>query len=335
MSAATPNGAAAGHVPVMLGELLQALAPRAGAVYVDGTFGGGGASAALLAAADCQVWGIDRDPQAIAGGAALAERYPGRLSLVEGRFGDMDRLIGGRGTAAVDGIALDLGVSSMQLDQGERGFSFRTDGPLDMRMAGPESSADPSAAEVVNTLSEAQLADLIYRYGEERKSRPIARAIVAARRERPFERTLELADTVRRVVKRGPEGMDPATRTFQALRIHVNDELGELRRGLRAAERLLRRGGRLAVIAFHSLEDRIVKDFLRERSGAASRGSRHLPESADSARPAATFGLLFKGAKRPDESECAANPRARSARLRAAERTGAAPWPDILAEGAR
>jgi 16S rRNA (cytosine1402-N4)-methyltransferase len=334
MSAAAPGGAAADHVPVMLGELLRALAPRDGAVYVDGTFGGGGASAALLEAADCHVWGIDRDPEAIASGSTLVKRYAGRLSLVEGRFGDMDRLIGERGAAAVDGIALDLGVSSMQLDQAERGFSFRADGPLDMRMAGPESAAGPSAAEVVNSLPEAELADLLYRYGEERKSRPIARAIVAARRERPFERTLELAETVRRVVKRGPEGLDPATRTFQALRIYVNDELGELRRGLRAAERLLRRGGRLAVIAFHSLEDRIVKDFLRERSGAAARGSRHLPEAADGPRPAATFSLLFKGARRPDPSECAANPRARSARLRAAERTAAAPWNNASAEGA-
>ena len=331
MSTAGSSSGAAGHVPVMLGELLQALAPRDGAVYVDGTFGAGGASAGVLDAADCHVWGIDRDPGAIAGGMALVDRYAGRLSLIEGRFGDMDRLMHEHGTAAVDGIALDLGVSSMQLDQAERGFSFRADGPLDMRMAGPEAADGPSAAEVVNSLPEAELANLIYRYGEERRSRPIARAIVAARRERPFERTLELAEIVRRVVKRGPEGLDPATRTFQALRIYVNDELGELRRGLRAAERLLRRGGRLAVIAFHSLEDRIVKDFLRERSGTAARGSRHLP---DAARPAATFSLLFKGARRPDSDECATNPRARSARLRAAERTAVPAGTCTPAEGA-
>jgi 16S rRNA (cytosine1402-N4)-methyltransferase len=334
MSAAPQHGATAPHIPVMLGELLEALSPRADALYVDGTFGGGGVSTALLEAVDCRVWGIDRDPEAVAASAALVKRYAGRLSVIEGCFGEMDRLMQERGAAPVDGIALDLGVSSMQLDRPERGFSFRTDGPLDMRMAGPEHTAGPSAAEIVNSLSEAALADLLYRYGEERKSRPIARAIVAARRERPFERTLELAETVRRVVKRGPEGLDPATRTFQALRIYVNDELGELRRGLRAAERLLRRGGRLAVIAFHSLEDRIVKDFLRERSGGAARGSRHLPEASGDSRPAASFSALFKGPRRPSPSECAANPRARSARLRAAERTAAPAWNNGLAGGA-
>jgi 16S rRNA (cytosine1402-N4)-methyltransferase len=318
----------------MLREVLEALAPRDGAIYVDGTFGAGGASSALLDAADCRVWGIDRDPGAVAGSAALVERYAGRLTVLEGRFGDMDHLIQERGTAPVDGIALDLGVSSMQIDQAERGFSFRADGPLDMRMAGPESTGGPSAAEVVNSLSEGELADVLYRYGEERKSRPIARAIVAARRERPFERTLELAEIVRRVIKRGPEGLDPATRTFQALRIYVNDELGELQRGLRAAERLLRQGGRLAVIAFHSLEDRVVKDFLRERSGGAARGSRHLPEAPGRKQPAATFRPLFKGARRPEPSETAANPRARSARLRAAERTTAPAWNNGVAGGA-
>jgi 16S rRNA (cytosine1402-N4)-methyltransferase len=310
----------------MLREVLEVLAPRDGGIYVDGTFGAGGAASALLDAADCRVWGIDRDPDALAGGAPLAERYAGRLTLIEGRFGDMDRLMEARGTTPVDGIALDLGVSSMQLDRAERGFSFRADGPLDMRMAGPGDAAGPSAAEVVNSLSEGELADVLYRYGEERKSRPIARAIVAARRERPLERTLELAEIVRRVIKRGPEGLDPATRTFQALRIYVNDELGELQRGLRAAERLLRQGGRLAVIAFHSLEDRVVKDFLRERSGGGGRGSRHLPEAPEPARPAATFRLLFKGPRRPTAGETAANPRARSARLRAAERTAAPAW---------
>ncbi len=333
MSAGTTERAAAPHTPVMLREVLEALAPRDGAIYVDGTFGAGGAASALLDAADCRVWGIDRDPEAVAGGGALVERYAGRLTLVEGRFGDMDRLMEEHGTAPVDGIALDLGVSSMQIDRAERGFSFRADGPLDMRMAGPESATGPSAAEVVNSLSEGELADVLYRYGEERKSRPIARAIVAARRERPFERTLELAEAVRRVIRRGPEGLDPATRTFQALRIYVNDELGELQRGLRAAERLLRRGGHLAVIAFHSLEDRVVKEFLRERSGSAARGSRHLPDTPEHSRPAATFRPLFKGARRPEASEIAANPRARSARLRAAERTAAPTWTDGMAGG--
>jgi 16S rRNA (cytosine1402-N4)-methyltransferase len=321
---ATPNAAAAAeHTPVMLRELLEALAPRDGAIYVDGTFGAGGTSGALLDAADCRVWGIDRDPDAVARGKAMAERYAGRLEVVEGRFGDMDRLIEQRGAAPVDGVTLDLGVSSPQLDQAERGFSFRADGPLDMRMEGPGRAAGPSAAEVINSLPETELADVIYRYGEERKSRPIARAIVAARRERPLSRTLELAEIVRRVVKRGADNQDPATRTFQALRIYVNDELGELDRGLSAAERLLAPGGRLAVIAFHSLEDRRVKAFLQARSGAAPRGSRHLPEVPDAQRPAPTFQPIFKGARRPGEAECAANPRARSARLRAAERTAA------------
>jgi 16S rRNA (cytosine1402-N4)-methyltransferase len=328
MTLAGAESAAAPHRPVMLREVLEALAPRDGGIYVDGTFGAGGAAKALLDAADCRVWGIDRDPEALAGGAALVERYAGRLTLVEGRFGEMDRLMAARGTTPVDGVALDLGVSSMQIDRAERGFSFRADGPLDMRMAGPAQAAGPSAAEVVNSLSEGELADVLYRYGEERKSRPIARAIVAARRERPLERTLELAEIVRRVIKRGPEGLDPATRSFQALRIYVNDELGELQRGLRAAERLLRRSGRLAVIAFHSLEDRVVKDFLRERSGGGGRGSRHLPATAEPERAAATFRLLFKGVRRPEASEVAANPRARSARLRAAERTAAAAWSD-------
>ena len=315
-----------GHIPVMLREVLEALAPRDGAIYLDGTFGAGGVSSALLDAADCRVWGVDRDPQAIARGALMAKRYDGRLTVIEGCFGEMDRLVGQQGGAPVDGVALDLGVSSQQLDQAERGFSFRADGPLDMRMAGSESATGPSAAEVVNSLPEAELADLIYRYGEERKSRPIARAIVAARRERPFQRTLELAEVVRRVLKRKPEGLDPATRTFQALRIYVNDELGELDRGLLAAERLLAPGGRLAVIAFHSLEDRAVKNFLRERCGEEPRGSRHLPEATGKGRPSATFEALFRGARRPGEAECAANPRARSARLRAARRTAAPAW---------
>ncbi len=318
--------ATGGHIPVMLEEVLEALAPRDGAIYVDGTFGAGGVSSALLDAADCRVWGIDRDPEAIARGALMAKRYDGRLTVVEGRFGEMDRLVGESGAAPVDGVTLDLGVSSQQLDQAERGFSFRADGPLDMRMAGPERRHGPSAAEVVNTLPEAELADLIYRYGEERRSRPIARAIVAARRDRPFQRTLELAEVVRRVLKRKPDGLDPATRTFQALRIYVNDELGELDRGLRAAERLLAPRGRLAVIAFHSLEDRAVKTFLRERCGEQRRGSRHLPETASAGRPSATFEALFRGVRRPSETECAANPRARSARLRAARRTAAPAW---------
>ena len=317
-----------GHRPVLLKEVLEALAPRDGAIYVDGTFGAGGYSRAILDAADCTVWGIDRDKAAVAHGLKLAESYAGRLNVVEGCFGDMAGLLAERLSGPLDGIALDLGVSSMQLDQAERGFSFRADGPLDMRMEGPDAEGRPSAAEAVNTLPEAELADIIYTYGEERRARQVARAIVAARAEKPFERTAELAELVRKVVKAppgkkaGPKAIDPATRTFQALRIYVNDELGELQRGLAAAEALLGPGGRLAVVSFHSLEDRIVKQFLRERAGQESSGSRHAPPVAGEAR-AATFTLLFRGTRKAGEDECRENPRARSAQLRAAERTAA------------
>jgi 16S rRNA (cytosine1402-N4)-methyltransferase len=317
-----------GHRPVLLKEVLDALAPRDGAIYVDGTFGAGGYSRALLDAADCSVWGIDRDKGAVARGRELAGRYAGRLTVVEGRFGDMEDLLTGRLPAAPDGIALDLGVSSMQLDEPERGFSFRADGPLDMRMEGPAAEDRPTAAEVVNTLPEGELADIIYSYGEERRARQVARAIVAARTDKPLARTGELAELVRGVVKqprgqKGAKAIDPATRTFQALRIYVNDELGELERGLEAAEALLAPGGRLAVVTFHSLEDRIVKQFLRERSGQQAAGSRHAPPTAAGPGRAATFTLLFRGTRRPDEAECRGNPRARSAQLRAAERTAA------------
>lgn len=309
------------HVPVLLREVLEVLAPRDGGVYVDATFGAGGYSRAILDAADCTVWGIDRDPEAIARAEALVRRYQGRLRLVHGRFGDMVALLGAHGVRAADGIAFDLGVSSMQLDEAERGFSFRFDGPLDMRM----DKVGPSAADLVNTLSERELADLIHQLGEERKARAIARAIVVARSAAPIERTLQLAEIVRGAVRgRGRDQIDPATRTFQALRIKVNDELGEISRGLAAAEALLAAGGRLAVVSFHSLEDRLVKEFLRERSGRAPGGSRHLPPASDSRRP--TFRLIDGGVIRPSEAEVAANPRARSARLRAAERSDAPAW---------
>ncbi len=306
------------HVPVMLPEVLDALAPRADGIYVDGTFGAGGYAAAILDAAPCRVWGIDRDPAAVARGAALAGRYDGRLGVIEGCFGDMDRLLGEHGVTAVDGVTLDLGVSSPQIDSPERGFSFRHDGPLDMRMGGD----GPTAADLVATTEERDMADIIFRYGEERHARRVARAIVAARAESPITRTSALADIVRRAVPRSNDGIDPATRTFQALRIAVNDEMGELARGLDAAERLLAPGGRLAVVSFHSLEDRAVKAFLRGRSGGSD-GSRHLPPVS---RPAASFRLLGQRAVRPGEAECHANPRARSARMRAAERTHAPPW---------
>jgi 16S rRNA (cytosine1402-N4)-methyltransferase len=311
------------HRPVLLSEVIAALSPRDGGIYVDGTFGGGGYSRALLDAAACAVWGIDCDPGALAAGSALAREHEGRLTLIEGRFGDMDGLLAARGIHEVHGVALDLGASSLQLEDPERGFSFRLDGPLDMRFA----KTGPTAADVVNTASEAELADLIHGYGEERFARRVARAIVTAREVRPITRTRELAGIVHAVVPRAHDGIDPATRTFQALRIHVNDELGELDRGLCAAERVLARGGRLAVIAFHSLEDRRVKRFLVSRSGQRPRPSRHSPEAALAApghEP--TFGLLFRRAARPSREEIAANPRARSARLRAAERTAAAPW---------
>ncbi len=306
------------HTPVMLKEVLDALSPRDGGIYVDGTFGGGGYSRAVLDAADCTVWGIDRDPEAVARGAELSKEYPNRLNVIDGRFGDMDRLLADVGVDAVDGVALDIGVSSMQIDDASRGFSFRENGPLDMRM----DKAGSSAADVVNGFAEEELADLIYKYGEERASRRIARAIVSAREIAPITTTGQLASVIRRVLPRARDGIDPATRTFQALRIYVNEELSELDRGLAAAEKLLKAGGRLAVVSFHSLEDRMVKLFTRQRSGSVARGSRHLPESGETG-PAPTFRLVSKRSIKPSDEECRSNPRARSARLRAAERTDA------------
>jgi len=307
------------HIPVLCDEVVSALSPRPGAVYVDGTFGAGGYSRALLAAADCTVWGIDRDPFAIADGQRLADEFKGRLTVLNGCYGDMIDLLTAVGVEQIDGLALDLGVSSMQIDDPARGFSFREDGPLDMRMA----SDGTSAADVVNELAERELADVIYKYGEERASRKIARAIVELRDKTPITRTAQLAEIVRRVVRKSRDGIDPATRTFQALRIFVNDELGELDRGLAAAEALLAPGGRLAVVSFHSLEDRRVKAFLQERSGRASKPSRHLPVVSVIAS-APTFRLQRTGAVKPSNDEIAVNARSRSARLRWAERTDAA-----------
>jgi len=289
-----------GHAPVLLQEMLDALAPRNGAHYIDGTFGGGGYSRAILDSADCRVLGIDRDPDAIARGAELVTRYAGRLENA--------------GETGSDGVVLDLGVSSFQLDQAERGFSFRADGPLDMRMG----RDGASAADLVNTADEDMLIDIIGTLGEERFARRVARAIIAAR---PISRTSELAQAVARAL--GPAAMrqpiHPATRTFQGIRLYVNDELGELETGLTAAERVLRPQGRLAVVAFHSLEDRIVKRFLAERSSAAPQGSRHAPERRD--HRAQTFRLLGSRPRMPSAAEIARNPRSRSARLRVAERT--------------
>ncbi len=309
------------HVPVLLNEVIAALAPRAGGIYVDGTFGAGGYSAAMLDAAPCKVYAIDRDPDAIAGGVALKHRYDGRLDLIDGRFGDMDTLLAARGVARVDGVALDLGVSSMQIDRGERGFSFRADGPLDMRME----KSGPSAADLVNTASESELAEIISEYGEERHARRVAKAIVRARTGETIATTGALAEIVRGAVPPARDAHDPATRTFQALRIAVNDELGELDRGLSAAERVLAPGGRLAVVSFHSLEDRRVKNFLRARGGQAPKGSRHAPEAKSARLP--SFEVPQRRPVGPGTAEIAANPRARSARLRTAIRTAAPAWP--------
>ena len=318
-AARTGRSSTAEHTPVLLTEVINAVSPNAEGVYVDGTFGGGGYTIALLEAAACIVWAIDRDPEALQRGEALAERYPQRLHLVHGRFGDMADLLSARGVTGVDGIALDLGVSSMQIEDRARGFSFLRDGPLDMRME----MSGRSAADVVNTLSEKELSDIIFTYGEERHARRVARAIVEARRERPFSRTLRLADVIRAEVRRSHDGIDPATRTFQALRVYVNDELGELERGLHGAERILKPGGVLAVVSFHSLEDRIVKTFLKARSGTAIRPSRHTPASLGAAPATATFTPLARRPITPNDRETASNPRARSARLRIAERTTA------------
>ena len=331
---AAPDGADGGgyaasdHLPVLLDAVLAALAPQDGAVYVDGTFGSGGYSAALLAAADCRVLGIDRDPAAIRRGGALAARHPGRLQLIEGRFGDMERLVGETAAGPIAGVAFDLGVSSPQLDDAKRGFSFRRDGPLDMRMG----ASGETAADLVARLSESELAELIRSLGEERYARRIARAIVAARQAAPIRTTGQLASLVRAAVPTREPGLDPATRTFQALRIAVNDELGELDRGLVGAERLLKPGGRLAVVSFHSLEDARVKDFLRRRSGTPAT-SRHAPTPRGI--PAPSFRLLQRRAVRPGADEIARNPRARSARLRAAERTAAPPWSEGPHDAAR
>lgn len=309
---------AAPHRPVLLTEVIEALSPQDGAIYVDGTFGAGGYSRALLDAAQCTVWAIDRDPDAVKEAQPLIDRYAGRLHIIQGRFGDMVELLKARGINAVQGVTLDLGVSSMQLDRAERGFSFRFAGPLDMRM----DRAGQSAADLVNDMAERPLADLIFTFGEEKKARRIAKAIVAARALAPIHTTQQLAEIVRRAI--GPAGkdrIDPATRTFQALRIAVNDELGEIDRGLAAAERMLAPGGRMAIVSFHSLEDRRVKQFMRDRAGRNPKGSRHLPEIASDRAP--TLRLIAPGGIEAGEREISENPRARSARLRIAARTEA------------
>lgn len=319
----TQQAATSPHFSVMLAEVLDVLAPKDGALYIDGTFGAGGYSRALLDAADCRVIAVDRDPTAIARGREMQAEFNGRLTLVEGCFGDMGTLmppvLEQHERSDVDGIALDIGVSSMQIDQAERGFSFQSDGPLDMRMSG----AGLSAADVVNRFDADDLASIFWTYGEEKRSRAVARAIVARREEEPFTRTGDLAQLVAQVMgaRARAEKVHPATRTFQALRIFVNDELGELARGLSAAEALLAPGGRLAVVSFHSLEDRMVKRFLVERTGKTARPSRHMPIAV--VGPAASFAEVTRGAGKASKSEVDVNARSRSAKLRGAERTDA------------
>jgi 16S rRNA (cytosine1402-N4)-methyltransferase len=309
------NPAPPRHVPVLGGEAVEMLEPRDGGIYVDATFGAGGYSRAILDVAGTRVLGIDRDRSAIVGGFDLVDRSGGRLTLVEDRFSNLAEICAAQGFAAVDGVVMDVGVSSMQLDEAERGFSFRLGGPLDMRMG----RDGPTAADVIASASETDLANIIYIFGEERHSRAVARAIVAARKEAPVTTTRALAAIVAKVVRSKPGEIHPATRTFQALRIFVNEELDELHLALTAAESVLKPGGRLVVVSFHSLEDRIVKNFFAER-GKAGGGSRHLPEIAQAAP---SFVILTKRPVKPDDAEISANPRARSAKLRAAERTQA------------
>jgi len=305
-------GGLAPHVPVLGRPAIDLLNVRDNGIYIDGTFGAGGYTRAILAAANCTVIGIDRDQRAVALGADLVEQANGRLTLTEDRFSNLAAIAREAGYEAVDGVVLDLGVSSMQLDAAGRGFSFRLDGPLDMRM----SSVGASAADVVNTASERDLANIVFILGEERHSRAVARAIVKARGAEPVRTTRALADIVASAVRSRPGDIHPATRTFQALRIYVNDELAEIVAALQAAERVLKPHGRLVVVSFHSLEDRIVKSFLARR-GEARAGSRHAPEIE---REAPTFRALTKRPIVADEDEIARNPRARSAKLRAAER---------------
>jgi 16S rRNA (cytosine1402-N4)-methyltransferase len=303
------------HLPVLLQEVVAGLAVVPGETLVDGTFGAGGYTRALLGAGAGRVIGFDRDPDAIANGPSLVP--DDRLTLINEQFSQMDRVLAERGLLPVDGIALDIGVSSMQLDQADRGFSFSKDGPLDMRM----SQSGQTAAEFLNHADEGDIARVLKDYGEEPRARAVARAIVAAR---PLTRTAELAAVVRKALGyRTGQKSDPATRTFQAIRIHLNAELDELEQGLRAAERSLRPGGRLAVVTFHSLEDRIVKRFFKTRSGDVPSGSRHRPMVAKG--PAPTFEQVAKPVS-PSEAELARNPRARSARLRTAVRTDAPAW---------
>ena len=319
------------HHSVLLNAVLAAINPRANSIYVDGTFGGGGYSKALLQAVNCRVLGIDRDPLACEQGDQISQKFKGRLKIISGNFAAMERLLSEQNIHTVDGITLDLGVSSLQLDDPERGFSFKKDGPLDMRM----SSDGPTAADIVNEAAEDELSNIIYQYGEERFSRRIASSIVRARSTAPITRTIQLANIIRSCqpkTRKVRSIIDPATRTFQAIRIFVNDELTELRNGLIAAESLLNTGGRLIVVSFHSLEDRIVKTFFRERSGGQPHRSRHVPEKRKG-EFAPTFFEINRRPTVPNSKEVGINPRASSARMRAAERNAFPPWPQESFKG--
>lgn len=320
------------HIPVLLPEMLTALSPKEGEIYVDATFGGGGYSRAILEAAPCRVVGFDRDPVAVARGNDLEKEFSGRFRMLQGTFSQIKNLLESIGLAKVHGFVFDLGVSSYQLDEADRGFSFRFEGPLDMRM----SQDGLSAADVVNTYSEQELADIIFRYGEERRSRAIARKIVAFRKQEPFRTTTQLANLVKSVVKGSKDGQNPATLTFQALRIFVNNELIEIDKGLKIAEECLLPGGRLVVVTFHSLEDRLVKQFLKARQGVQkgrnSSWSRHMPDRVEAMDLMPTFmqgkgtSARIKGIT-PSLDELRLNPRSRSARLRSAIRLSKAGQP--------
>lgn len=313
------------HAPVLLGEVCSALIPRAGATFVDGTFGRGGHTLALLEAAPCHVIAIDRDPSAEGHAQEIKRRFGACFTFIAGRFSSLANLLSDKDISTIDGgVLFDLGVSSPQLDDPARGFSFRHDADLDMRMGGD----GPTAADLVNQADEHTLTRLLRDLGEERRARAVARAIVQARQNQPITRTGTLAAIIRRVVPKAADGLDPATRSFQAIRMHVNQELEEIDRGLAAAEKVMSEGARLAVIAFHSVEDGVVKRFLRDRSGAAPRTSRHLPPDARAERPP-SFRQITRRPIRPTDTEVQKNPRARSARLRVAERTAAPAWTNL------
>lgn len=306
------------HVPVMLAEAVNALQPVVGGVYLDGTFGGGGYARAILVRADCHLYAIDRDPAAIARAQALLEEYPSHFSIMPGRISELSQMLAAHEVSGLDGAVFDLGLSSYQIDDPVRGFSFRQDGPLDMRMG--RSGRD--AADLVNSEAESDLADILFRYGDEKASRRVARAIIERRGVQKFSTTADLASVIRSVVRADKSGIDPATRSFQALRIAVNEELADIEAALVQAASLLRPGGRLVVVSFHSLEDRIVKHFFASCAGRAPGTSRHDPAGLKPAVPP-QFKLVTKSAVAPSQEEVRANPRARSAKLRVMERLAA------------